>query len=441
MNSYQNFNIIRLIRYETIRHSFVNSRINSIFRITIFSLIAVNASEVLAKNVVNKNVPTQNSNGSLYIPPVLAKFGDSWMTRERAEEMLAPLGAKFVDFSKCGYNDGSCIYITAVKRNDNVFRYEILDKVCYKNPQNTKPNLGIQSDQRTIQKSISAKTQINKESSSTSKDSTEPPKDFCLSVKRVVSRVKQDNMVAISPDGHLFRFTHVFQERGNNEWKDVETLSFANWITGFITPTGGEDVGWSYEIYDEKGDLAGSNSESVNQIAGSSDGSTTDYQRCTARKDTMKSTNLEMMIGGFWDICKLVEPDKFTLGDAIVPASLEWNGGICQGFENMRKRYLEQIQNEFMEDCLANPDWVLSDNNLNFTVIEYAELIQFKPPGEINTSPSVCSSYTVKDVHVDMGDGRVCTADVRMECTSNVAGGCYCSPDSIAGDLVCNGPG
>ena len=381
----------------------------------------------------------------------LVRFGSSIMTRSRAERMLGRKGT-LIDFHPCGANDGSCVEITALMPDDRVIRYVVADIRCVvtqapaknlndRDVQSVKPQAMAPATPQTS-KQISRKrpkhpavSQSTAVGQSTTTAAISRPDDACLQNNMVILRSIESNVLSVTADGHLLRMTHVYQDLGRDRsvWRNAATLTRSGWITGLVTPPGGEDRGGSYELKDANGEEIASNSESWHTIAGSIPEASA-AERCDARRQQIASSQGAAGVMPI-EFCRMLEPDTIVVGGVV-----EWNVTFCDAFEKATNAEVKKAADTFYDRCLQNPDRMLTLSDPDATVEELAALIEFKTPYEAGVSsnaPSNCNNYTASDVEVDMGGGQICVADVNMECGETSPGSCYCEPASLASPMVC----
>jgi len=376
------------------------------------------------KSAVTGSVNEVSANGKA---ATLVLFAGSAMTASRAISMLEPSGMTFVNFRACGENNGDCVHITATKRNGNLFEYLLNDQRCFKmTPGDTHrplPDSPTMSVARKINKQPSEKTINEIEPRSVASTETgKKPNDFCIYGNRVEARTKIDNLATVTPDGHLFKFTHAIQYRGTDQWDDLKTMSYTHWTDGLVTPPGGMLEGWSATVLDEQGEPVGSDSSSWHGIEQSNDTSISVKDRCEARVDRL-SLKGQVVTTIYDQLCNLGKPRELEVLDA------KFNVDFCGVFKNTNDSISRSIKATQLDECFSNPTEFLGDASPNKELLNVENLAEVKSPFVLEEEVvSACgSSSTTNYNNVDVGDGIHCEATVRYECgDSATPGNCHC---------------
>ncbi|MEI4235349.1 hypothetical protein [Roseovarius sp. D22-M7] len=345
-------------------------------------------------------------------------FDGEIITEARAKEMIASFGWTLVSVDACGGNNGSCIDLTIVKKNERVFRYTLAQDRCAAGLKVSKGGLRNTRTSRTKEETIAPRRSGR-------------PRDFCIDGHRVSSRIVLENSTLLMPDALVVKFEHTLQLPGEARWESQVTLSESDWKTGLVLPPSGRYEGWAWEVRDGDGQTLNSDSDEVQRIAADGGSEASPEARCETRANLIGTIgNTERALSD--QACKMIEPDVIVVGP------VEWNVSFCEIYHSATVTEIEKVRAEFMDACLANPDLVLTASDPNETVVDLAELITFQNIFEHEGVPSVCIDFTAKDVSVDMGDNLNCTGDVRFHCYNKPDGSCYCEPGAVVSkELAC----
>jgi len=375
-------------------------------------------------------LPTQHTEASEWV-----FFAGSRMTTNRAEGMLNSTNMELVGFEKCESTNHDCVALSVERKNGNIFQYFLIDKPCY-----TVTKSGVsQVATRDIKQASSIQLSNKHESTKnldTETEAQKKPRDFCISGYKVASRIKQDYITSVTPDGHLVKLSHLVQDPADDQWKDVATMSISNWIESFVTPPSGAIEGWSYELLDQDGAIIAGDHSEWSATAGSSNSTVSDEARCKARVDRISKDHIWIAQPLLKTSCGLFWP---TTVNVVVA---DFNTDYCGAVDQSTTRGKQALSSALLDKCFENPEKFLATDNPSKLLItnDDVEDIQFQTPWVLEgLVPADCSSFTARNVDVDMGDGMICTADIRYECSEKTTGVCECEEGAMASDLACTG--
>lgn len=355
------------------------------------------------------------------------RFDGAIMTRAKAQRMIDPLGWTLVDIHPCGDNRGECVEMTVVKRNGNVFRYMLSEESCIRRPRSEKV-APAQTDRPRLNDGGPTKARRPLDDLKRSDaGGRRKPRDMCIARKTVLARVRVENAILVTPDGNFSSFDYTFQMPENGSWKDEAAISYASWASGLVSPPGGYYEGESWQLIDGAGHVVDSGLEEHHRIDALPETSASAEARCEARANAL-GTQAEVGRSLPADACKLIDPEKI---DFLI---LEFDLGFCDMYSNIVAASMAEARAEFIDTCLANPDYVLSETASDDVIA--LELITFEDPGTLAISqPLACENYTEKGRMFE-ADGWICWADWYFVCNETKGGGCNCTPAAITSDTI-----
>jgi hypothetical protein len=272
----------------------------------------------------------------------------------------------------------------------------------------------------------------------------------CFAGYKMLFRARQENTLYADNLGYSRKGAQYYQTVDNGRWLDLYSISASDWKFARVN-SGITDIGWAYEIRYADGTLRNGDSEVVEAIASGATGGQTAGELCGGMRDALQSDANVTTLKAFGACKARPLPDAGNVGAEV---SLEpWGlGGSLNGSlsktndtcENDKQMDLEKNATDaasLYNDCLRHPGryypelFPPEDGALTIDALVTAIKSQYTSTGGPNgTCPS---SYVANNVQVDMGDGNVCTADVRFNCETTTSGGCECKAHQVEGEIVC----
>lgn len=361
-------------------------------------------------------------------PTPLIRFAGALMTDTRARSFAESSNYTYLRWRPCAGNAQHCAIITVQGKRGRIFEYHLIDKTC----------ASVMTDGAT-QSPHTNSVSIPSGPGSRIATSNETSEISCLGGFYAFMRVKQKNSFLGDNFGYYLQFNETFQVMNNGQWNNLISYLVDSWQL-LVQGSGMTDVGHSYQVLNDSGEIIATDNTSNRVIAASGSGTGDLDARCRDLAQTRKNKQA-LGIELVNDACTVASwpvPDTFTFGVSLVfEYSQSYEFPLCEPLKNTLSAGATVVEDNTYADCKANPGRYFPQD---YPPVQQPMILHeddgFLPeiPEKI-TIEGDCPSHTSQITSFSIANLN-CTITTPYTCEEGENGGCQCKRDERIGSNV-----